>query len=158
MKEVADLIQFQMRDEGALVTFEIPEVGALRSCIQQVSEDVRGSHAKLGSFKPRLAVPRLTRKQHILLFVFQVGQRQKAQHPLFVFEKDKVGGILEVLLKAVTELPEVRDISTYHELIPESPARLQVGHHFFPDHTLFPDSARTWKRQTTILGKSGLIL
>jgi hypothetical protein len=157
MKEVADLIQFQMRDEGALVTFEIPEVGALRSCVQQVSEDVRGSHAKLGSFKPRLAVPRLTGKQNILFFLLQVRQRQKPQHPLFVFEKDENGGIPKMLLKAVTELPQVRDISTYHELIPERPARLQVGHHFFPDHTFFPDSALIWKGRTTSLGKSGFI-
>jgi len=47
-----------------------------------------------------------------------------------------------MLLKAVTELPEVRDCSSNRELIPESPASLLVGNHSFPDHTLFPDSAR----------------
>jgi hypothetical protein len=52
-----------------------------------------------------------------------------------------MGFVLEVFLKAITELPEVRDIATNRKLIPESPACLQVGHYFFPHHILFADSA-----------------
>jgi len=52
--------------------------------------------------------------------------------------------VVEVLLETVTALPEVCDCATNRELIPESPARVQAGHHFFSDHTFFPDSVHAW--------------
>jgi hypothetical protein len=74
-----------MRDQSLLITFEIPEIGALRSRIQQVAKDIRVSHVKLGSFKPCLAVPCLAGEQDINALVGQIGQREKPQHPLIVF-------------------------------------------------------------------------
>jgi len=96
-------------------------------------------------------------EKHILVFLFQIGERQYPQHLSFVFHKDEVGRIPEMFLKTVTELPQIRDVASNDKLVPESPARLQVSHHFFPDHTLFPYSARTWNDKLCFRGKRCII-
>jgi hypothetical protein len=76
--------------------------------------------------QPGLTLPGFPREEAVAPVVIDPAQRKQTQDIIAVLGDDKVGPVCEVSLETVSHFPEVRQVVARHNLLPNSPALIQI--------------------------------